>query len=135
MNGFLFLLVVDLEATCDNRTEAEPSLVPKHAMETIEIGAVLADGSSMQPIDEPRTAPDADSLLHAPHDHRAVGRRRRPSLSRSGRRPSPSRGEANAALAPEAYVPPWHRRRSKHRAHRSGARVADGGGRATKRSR
>jgi len=52
MNGFPFLLVVDLEATCDDRTKAEPSLVPKHEMETIEIGAVLVDASSMQPIDE-----------------------------------------------------------------------------------
>ena len=43
-------LVIDLEATCDNG-----GLVPKHEMETIEIGAVLVDGQTLSPIDEFQT--------------------------------------------------------------------------------
>jgi inhibitor of KinA sporulation pathway (predicted exonuclease) len=49
--GFQYLLVVDLEATCDDRTKSNP-LVPKHQMETIEIGAVLVDAVSLEPIGE-----------------------------------------------------------------------------------
>jgi 3'-5' exoribonuclease 1 len=48
---FSFLLVVDLEATCDDRTH-EPCLVPKHEMETIEIGAVLVDSATLEPDSE-----------------------------------------------------------------------------------
>ncbi|WP_052556767.1 3'-5' exonuclease [Enhygromyxa salina] len=40
-------LVIDLEATCDNR-----DAVPKREMEIIEIGAVLVDGATFEPIDE-----------------------------------------------------------------------------------
>jgi 3'-5' exoribonuclease 1 len=42
-----FLLVVDLEATCDS-----DGRLPKHDMEIIEIGAVLVDSESLEPIDE-----------------------------------------------------------------------------------
>ena len=42
-------LVVDLEATCDERN------FPRDLMETIEIGAVLVDGKTLQPIDEFQT--------------------------------------------------------------------------------
>ncbi len=48
---FPYLLVVDLEATCDNR-EKKPCLVPKHEMETIEIGAVLVDTVTLAPVGE-----------------------------------------------------------------------------------
>lgn len=47
-----YLLVVDLEATCDDGTSDRPSRVPKHEMETIEIGAVLVDTSTLSPIGE-----------------------------------------------------------------------------------
>lgn len=40
-------LVIDLEATCD-----DGRLVPRHQMEIIEIGAVLVDGGTLQPIGE-----------------------------------------------------------------------------------
>lgn len=43
-------LVIDLEATCDNG-----GLVPRHEMEIIEIGAVLVDGATLQPVDEFQT--------------------------------------------------------------------------------
>ena len=46
-----YLLVVDLEATCDNR-EAKPCLVPKEQMETIEIGAVLVDSQTLETVGE-----------------------------------------------------------------------------------
>lgn len=40
-------LVVDLEATC-----SDDGSIAKREMEIIEIGAVLVDGSSLQPVDE-----------------------------------------------------------------------------------
>jgi inhibitor of KinA sporulation pathway (predicted exonuclease) len=43
-------LVIDLEATCDNQ-----NAVPKSEMEIIEIGAVLCDAETLQPIDEFQT--------------------------------------------------------------------------------
>jgi inhibitor of KinA sporulation pathway (predicted exonuclease) len=46
-DGFPFLLVVDLEATCDDQ-----GAVPKHEMETIEIGAVVVERESLEPVDE-----------------------------------------------------------------------------------
>jgi inhibitor of KinA sporulation pathway (predicted exonuclease) len=45
-----FLLIVDLEATCDDR-----GAVPKHEMETIEIGAVLVQHESLAPMGEFQT--------------------------------------------------------------------------------
>lgn len=42
-----FFLVIDLEATCDDR-----GAVPKDEMETIEIGAVLVDGATLAPVAE-----------------------------------------------------------------------------------
>jgi len=42
-----YYLVVDLEATCD-----DGSSIPRHEFEIIEIGAVLVDGASLQPIAE-----------------------------------------------------------------------------------
>ena len=42
-------LVYDLEATCD---ECKPREVPKYEMETIEIGAVMVDGATFQPVEE-----------------------------------------------------------------------------------
>jgi inhibitor of KinA sporulation pathway (predicted exonuclease) len=48
---FPFLLVVDLEATCDDRNR-NPCLVPKQEMETIEIGAVLVDTTTLEPVSE-----------------------------------------------------------------------------------
>ncbi len=42
-----FFLVIDLEATCDDR-----GAVPKHEMETIEIGAVLVDAETLEPVGE-----------------------------------------------------------------------------------
>ena len=48
---FPFLLVVDLEATCDDRNR-KPSLVPKEEMETIEIGAVLVETRTLEKVDE-----------------------------------------------------------------------------------
>jgi inhibitor of KinA sporulation pathway (predicted exonuclease) len=48
---FPFLLVVDLEATCDDRNKAD-GLVPKHEMETIEIGAVLVETATLEPVSE-----------------------------------------------------------------------------------
>jgi len=50
-NHFPFVLVVDLEATCDDRSR-KPSLVPKDEMETIEIGAVLVDTRTLGKVDE-----------------------------------------------------------------------------------
>ncbi|MBS2016087.1 MAG: exonuclease domain-containing protein [Deltaproteobacteria bacterium] len=47
-----YLLVIDLEATCDDRTVDRPSLVPKREMETIEIGAVLVETTSLAPVGE-----------------------------------------------------------------------------------
>lgn len=46
----MFYLVIDLEATCD-----DAGSVPRHQMETIEIGAVLADGDSFEPLEEFQT--------------------------------------------------------------------------------
>jgi len=42
-----YYLVVDLEATCDDL-----HTIPRHESEIIEIGAVLVDGASLQPIAE-----------------------------------------------------------------------------------
>lgn len=47
-----YLLVVDLEATCDEATADRPSRVPKHEMETIEVGAVLVETATLAPIGE-----------------------------------------------------------------------------------
>ena len=52
MKDFPYYLIIDFEATCDDRTKAGPSLVPKHEMEIIEIGAVLLDGTSLEKVDE-----------------------------------------------------------------------------------
>jgi 3'-5' exoribonuclease 1 len=46
-DDFPFLLVIDLEATCDDR-----GAVPKHEMETIEIGAVVVERESLDAVDE-----------------------------------------------------------------------------------
>jgi 3'-5' exoribonuclease 1 len=43
-------LVIDLEATCDNSGS-----VPRYEMEIIEIGAVLVDARTLQPVDEFQT--------------------------------------------------------------------------------
>ncbi len=43
-------LVVDLEATCDDQ-----GAVPREESEIIEIGAVLVDGATLEPIDEFQT--------------------------------------------------------------------------------
>ena len=40
-------LVIDLEATCDDK-----GAVPKREMEIIEIGAVMVDAASLDPVDE-----------------------------------------------------------------------------------
>jgi inhibitor of KinA sporulation pathway (predicted exonuclease) len=48
---FPFLLVVDLEATCDDRNK-KPCLVPKEQMETIEIGAVLVETRTLEKVGE-----------------------------------------------------------------------------------
>ena len=47
VSSYTHLIVVDLEATCDNA-----GAVPRHEMETIEIGAVALDAGSMDPVDE-----------------------------------------------------------------------------------
>lgn len=51
LDEFPYLLVVDLEATCDDR-EAKIQQVPKHEMETIEIGAVLVDNRTLETVGE-----------------------------------------------------------------------------------
>jgi inhibitor of KinA sporulation pathway (predicted exonuclease) len=44
-------LVIDLEATCDDRQSGDgPGAVPPKEMEIIEIGAVLADAGTLEPI-------------------------------------------------------------------------------------
>lgn len=49
-------LVIDLEATCDDRTTGNGvGEVPPNEMEIIEIGAVLADERTLQPVDEFQT--------------------------------------------------------------------------------
>lgn len=45
-----YFLVIDLEATCDDQ-----GAVPKHEMEIIEIGAVLADAETLNPCEEFQT--------------------------------------------------------------------------------
>jgi inhibitor of KinA sporulation pathway (predicted exonuclease) len=45
-----YYLVVDLEATCDDL-----GTIPRHDSETIEIGAVLVDGTTLEPVDEFQT--------------------------------------------------------------------------------
>jgi len=50
-DSFPYLLVVDLEATCDDRNKT-PSLVPKNEMETIEIGAVLVETATLETVGE-----------------------------------------------------------------------------------
>lgn len=42
-----FFLVIDLEATCD-----EEGRIPEKIMEIIEIGAVLVDGATLEPVGE-----------------------------------------------------------------------------------
>lgn len=42
-----FFLVIDLEATCD-----EEGRIPERIMEIIEIGAVLVDGATLEPVSE-----------------------------------------------------------------------------------
>lgn len=44
---YRYLLVIDLEATC-----SEDNTVPRHEMEIIEIGAVMLDIETLQPVDE-----------------------------------------------------------------------------------
>ncbi len=51
IDHFPFLLVVDLEATCDDRNN-KPCLVPKEEMETIEIGAVLVETRTLEKVGE-----------------------------------------------------------------------------------
>lgn len=46
-----YYLVVDLEATCDDRSRGR-ALIPRGENETIEIGAVLVDGASLRTIAE-----------------------------------------------------------------------------------
>jgi inhibitor of KinA sporulation pathway (predicted exonuclease) len=49
-------LVIDLEATCDDREAGNGrGAVPPNEMEIIEIGAVLADAESLDPVDEFQT--------------------------------------------------------------------------------
>lgn len=50
MNSYDHYLVLDLEATC-----CEDQRFPTHEMETIEIGAVMVDGASLEPISEFQT--------------------------------------------------------------------------------
>lgn len=50
MDNEALFLVIDLEATCD-----ENHRIPHHEMEIIEIGAVLVDGETLEPIDEFQT--------------------------------------------------------------------------------
>lgn len=45
-----FYLVIDLEATCDDR-----GAVPRHETEIIEIGAVLVDGATLTPVEDFQT--------------------------------------------------------------------------------
>jgi len=45
-----YLLVIDVEATCDDK-----GAVPKHSMEIVEIGAVLVDTTTLAPVDEFQT--------------------------------------------------------------------------------
>ena len=52
MKDFPYYLIIDFEATCDDRTKAGKSLVPKHEMEIIEIGAVLMDASTLEKVDD-----------------------------------------------------------------------------------
>lgn len=50
MNNAAYYLVIDLEATCD-----EDKRIRTKEMETIEIGAVLVDGDTLEPVDEFQT--------------------------------------------------------------------------------
>lgn len=47
LDGYSYYLIIDLEATC-----CDKNTVPREAMEIIEIGAVLVDANTLQPIDE-----------------------------------------------------------------------------------
>ena len=47
MEHFAYYLIVDLEATC-----CDQGSVPKHAMETIEIGAVMVEADTWRIVDE-----------------------------------------------------------------------------------
>lgn len=52
------ILVVDLEATCSDRSNSpqyREHVVPRHEMEVIEIGAVLCDGRTLAPLREFQT--------------------------------------------------------------------------------
>ena len=67
--SFTHYLVIDLEATCD-----DGGAVPRDQMETIEIGAVLCDFTSLAPVRElqtfvkARAPPGADAVLYPPDD-------------------------------------------------------------------
>ena len=50
MDAVTYYLVVDLEATCDDR-----GAVPRAESEIIEIGAVLVDGETLAPVEEFQT--------------------------------------------------------------------------------
>ena len=50
MNAAAYYLVIDLEATCDDQKR-----IRTKEMETIEVGAVLVDGDTLEPIDEFQT--------------------------------------------------------------------------------
>lgn len=47
LENYKYFLIVDLEATCCDKES-----VPRKEMETIEIGAVMVDAKSLQPVDE-----------------------------------------------------------------------------------
>jgi inhibitor of KinA sporulation pathway (predicted exonuclease) len=47
LEDYDYLFIVDLEATCSN-----DGSVPRHRMETIEIGAVIADARTFESVDE-----------------------------------------------------------------------------------
>lgn len=48
--SYNFFMVIDLEATCCDRQS-----IPRHQMETIEIGAVMVDRATLQPVSEFQT--------------------------------------------------------------------------------
>ena len=50
LNKYQHILVVDLEATCGDR-----QTIPRHQMETIEIGAVMVDRETLSIVDEFQT--------------------------------------------------------------------------------
>ena len=50
LEKYHYFLVIDLEATCSDLKE-----IPRHEMETIEIGAVMVESTSLQPLAEWQT--------------------------------------------------------------------------------